>query len=56
MIKLALENAHQTVVITTSLRTTNRPLSKLKSKLSCENHKKTWQEVPAVFLYYLYNT
>jgi len=24
------------------------------SKVSCENHKKTWQEVSNVFLYYIY--
>jgi len=52
MIKLALESAHQTVIVSTSLRTTTRPLSKLKSKVSCGNYKRTQQEVPAVFLLY----
>ena len=56
MIKLVLESAHQTVVVTTSLRITTKPLSKLKSKVFCRNYKRTQQEVPAVFLHYLYNT
>ena len=42
------------VVATTSLRMTNRPLSKIKSKVSHEDHKKTQQEVSDTFLHYLY--
>ena len=56
MIKLVLESAHQTVVVTTSLRITTKPLSKLKSKVSCKNYKRTQQEVSAVLLNCLYNT
>ena len=40
---------------TTSLRITNRLLSKLKSIVSCEDHKRTRQGVSNAFLYYLYN-
>jgi len=42
-----------TVVATTSLRMTNRPLSKLKSKISYRDHKRTWQGVSNVFLPYI---
>ena len=41
-------------MVTTSLKTTNRPLSKLKSKLSYRNYKRTQQGVPNVFLHYIY--
>jgi len=41
---------------TPSLRTTNRPLSKLKIKVSHRNHKKTQQEVSNKLLSYLYDT
>ena len=37
------------------VKMTTRPLSKLKSKVSCENYKRTQQEVSAVFLHYLYD-
>ena len=40
---------------TTSLRTTNRPLSKLKSKVSHRNYKRTQQEVSDELLPYLYD-
>ena len=43
------------VVATTSLRTTNRPLSKLKSKVSHGDHKRTQQGVSNKLLSYLYN-
>ena len=43
-----------TVVVATSLRTTNKQLSKLKSIISCGDYKKTWQEVSNTFIYYLY--
>jgi len=33
-----------------------KPLSKLKSKVSCGDYKRTQQGVTAVFLYYLYDT
>jgi len=42
------------VVATISLRTTNSALSKLIDKVSYENYKRTQQEVPNVFLHYLY--
>ena len=42
------------VVATTSLKITNRPLSKIKSEVSHENNKKTQQEVSNIFLHYLY--
>jgi len=29
-------------------------MSKSLSRISSRDHKRTWQEVPAVFLYYLY--
>ena len=41
--------------MTTSLRMTNRLLSKLKSIVSHENHKRTQQGVPNVLLPDLYN-
>jgi len=44
------------VVATTSLRMTNRPLSKLKSKVSYEDYKRTQQGVSDELLHYLYNT
>ena len=40
---------------TTSLRMTNRLLSKLKSIVSYRDHKRTQQEVLDVLLLYLYN-
>ena len=40
---------------TTSLRMTNKPLSKLKSIVSHKNHKRTQQGVLDVLLLYLYN-
>ena len=36
-----LEQWRKCVVTTTSLRTTNRPLSKLKSIVFCGDHKRT---------------
>jgi len=36
------------------IKTTNKPLSKLKDKVFHRNHKRTQQEVPDAFLYYLY--
>ena len=42
------------VVATTSLRMTNRPLNKLKSKVSHRDHKRTQQGVLNVFLHYIY--
>jgi len=44
------------VIATTSLRTTSRPLSKLKIKVSYENYKRTQQGVSNELLLYLYNT
>ena len=44
------------VVVTTSLRITNRLLSKLKSEVSHRDHKKIQQGVLNELLYYLYNT
>ncbi len=38
----------------TSLRMTNRPLNKLKSKVSHRDHKRTQQGVLNVFLHYIY--
>ena len=35
------ESQTMSVVVTTSLRTTNRPLSKLKKVVSCRDHKRT---------------
>ena len=37
----SLKYKNMVVVVTTSLRMTNRLLSKLKSKVSCGDHKKT---------------
>ena len=31
-------------------------LTKLRNKVSHGNYKRTWQGVPTVFLYYLYDT
>jgi len=42
------------VVATTSLKTTNRLLSKLKSIVSYRDHKRTWLGVLNTFLHYLY--
>jgi len=39
---------------TTSLRMTNKLLSKIKSKISCGDHKKTQQGVFNVLLHYIY--
>ena len=44
-----------TTVTTTSLKITNRLLSKLKSKVSYRDHKRTWQEVLDELLLYLHN-
>ena len=44
------------VVATTSLRITNRLLSKLKSKVSHRDHKRTQQGVLDVFLHYYTGT
>ena len=41
--------------MTTSLRITNRLLSKLKKVVSYGNYKRTWQEVADILLSYLYN-
>ena len=35
------------------VKITNRPLSKLKNKVSHKDCKRTQQEVPDVFLYYI---
>jgi len=43
------------VVVTTSLRTTNRLLSKLKNIISCKDYKRTQQGVFNELLLYLYN-
>ena len=43
------------VMAITSLRMTNSTLSKLISKVSHIDHKRTWQEVPNALLFYLYN-
>ena len=51
-----LEQWKKYVVATTSLRITNKLLSKLKSIISHGNHKRTWQKVPNILLHYLYNT
>ena len=40
---------------TTSLKTTNRPLSKLKNEVSCRNYKRTQQGVSDELLLYLYD-
>ena len=40
------------VIATTSLKITNKPLSKLKSKVSHRDHKRTQQEVPTKLLPY----
>jgi len=45
----------QCVVATTNLKTTNRPLSKLDSKVSYGNYKRTWQGVTDELLFYLYD-
>ena len=42
------------VIATTSLKITNKPLSKLKSKVSHRDHKRTQQEVPTKLLPYWY--
>ena len=44
------------VVATTSLRTNNKLLSKLKSEVFYENHKRTQQEVLNELVPYLYDT
>ena len=44
------------VVVTTSLRMTNRLLSKLKNKVSYRDYKRTQQGVPNKLLSYLYDT
>jgi len=44
------------ILTTTSLRMTNNTLSKLIDKVSCWDHKRTWQGVLNAFLHYLYNT
>ena len=44
------------VAATTSLRITNRPLSKLIDEVLYRNYKRTWQGVPDELLPYLYYT
>jgi len=36
------------------VKMTNRPLSQLKDEVFHKNHKRTWQEVPDIFLHYIY--
>ena len=45
-----------TAIATTSLRITNKLLSKFKGKVSYRDHKRTWQEVLDELLLYLDNT
>ena len=43
------------IVATTSLKTVNRLLSKLKKIVFCGNYKRTQQGVHNILLFYLYN-
>jgi len=43
-------------IVTTHIKITNRPLSKLKSEVSYRDYKRTWQGVTDELLSYLYDT